>query len=250
MNLVFVRHGQSIWNLENRFTGWVDVELSDIGKEEAIKAGRTLKDINFIPEICMTSFLKRSKSTASLIIENLNGKDLLEIKRKEIWQLNERHYGSLQGLNKLETTKKYGEEQVHLWRRSFTTVPPLVDPGSEYDPNTNSVYKGIDNELPLGESLKDVVNRVSLTLKDILKSVIKTNTLVVAHGNSIRAMVKILDNLTDSEIVDVNIPTGIPLAYNITESSVEKIGYLEDEKILKKLQKEVELQSKLNSEEG
>jgi 2,3-bisphosphoglycerate-dependent phosphoglycerate mutase len=250
MNLVFVRHGQSIWNLENRFTGWVDVELSDKGKEEAIKAGRTLKDINFIPEICMTSFLKRSKSTASLIIENLNGKDLLEIKRKEIWQLNERHYGSLQGLNKLETTKKYGEEQVHLWRRSFTTVPPLVDPGSEYDPNTNSVYKGIDNELPLGESLKDVVNRVSLTLKDILKSVIKTNTLVVAHGNSIRAMVKILDNLTDSEIVDVNIPTGIPLAYNITESSVEKIGYLEDEKILKKLQKEVELQSKLNSEEG
>lgn len=250
MNLVFVRHGQSIWNLENRFTGWVDVELSDKGKEEAIKAGRTLKDINFIPEICMTSFLKRSKSTASLIIENLNGKDLLEIKRKEIWQLNERHYGSLQGLNKLETTKKYGEEQVHLWRRSFTTVPPLVDPGSEFDPNTNSVYKGIDNELPLGESLKDVVNRVSLTLKDILKSVIKTNTLVVAHGNSIRAMVKILDNLTDSEIVDVNIPTGIPLAYNITESSVEKIGYLEDEKILKKLQKEVELQSKLNSEEG
>lgn len=250
MNLVFVRHGQSIWNLENRFTGWVDVELSDKGKEEAIKAGRTLKDINFIPEICMTSILKRSKSTASLIIENLNGKDLLEIKRKEIWQLNERHYGSLQGLNKLETTKKYGEEQVHLWRRSFTTVPPLVDPGSEYDPNTNSVYKGIDNELPLGESLKDVVNRVSLTLKDILKSVIKTNTLVVAHGNSIRAMVKILDNLTDSEIVDVNIPTGIPLAYNITESSVEKIGYLEDEKILKKLQKEVELQSKLNSEEG
>lgn len=250
MNLVFVRHGQSIWNLENRFTGWVDVELSDKGKEEAIKAGRTLKDINFIPEICMTSFLKRSKSTASLIIENLNGKDLLEIKRKEIWQLNERHYGSLQGLNKLETTKKYGEEQVHLWRRSFTTVPPLVDPGSEYDPNTNLVYKGIDNELPLGESLKDVVNRVSLTLKDILKSVIKTNTLVVAHGNSIRAMVKILDNLTDSEIVDVNIPTGIPLAYNITESSVEKIGYLEDEKILKKLQKEVELQSKLNSEEG
>lgn len=250
MNLVFVRHGQSIWNLENRFTGWVDVELSDKGKEEAIKAGRTLKDINFIPEICMTSFLKRSKSTASLIIENLNGKDLLEIKRKEIWQLNERHYGSLQGLNKLETTKKYGEEQVHLWRRSFTTVPPLVDSGSEYDPNTNSVYKGIDNELPLGESLKDVFNRVSLTLKDILKSVIKTNTLVVAHGNSIRAMVKILDNLTDSEIVDVNIPTGIPLAYNITESSVEKIGYLEDEKILKKLQKEVELQSKLNSEEG
>lgn len=250
MNLVFVRHGQSIWNLENRFTGWVDVELSDKGKEEAIKAGRTLKDINFIPEICITSFLKRSKSTASLIIENLNGKDLLEIKRKEFWQLNERHYGSLQGLNKLETTKKYGEEQVHLWRRSFTTVPPLVDPGSEYDPNTNSVYKGIDNELPLGESLKDVVNRVSLTLKDILKSVIKTNTLVVAHGNSIRAMVKILDNLTDSEIVDVNIPTGIPLAYNITESSVEKIGYLEDEKILKKLQKEVELQSKLNSEEG
>jgi len=250
MNLVFVRHGQSIWNLENRFTGWVDVGLSDKGQEEAIQAGRTLKERNFIPEICMTSFLERSKSTASLIIENLNCEDLLEIERKEIWQLNERHYGSLQGLNKLETTKKYGEEQVHLWRRSFTTVPPLAEPGSEYDPNTNLVYKGIDNELPLGESLKDVVDRVSITLNDILESAIKTNTLVVAHGNSIRAMVKILDDLSDSEIVDVNIPTGIPLAYNITESSVEKIGYLEDEKILIKLQKEVELQSKLNSEEG
>jgi len=250
MNLVFVRHGQSIWNLENRFTGWVDVGLSDKGQEEAIQAGRTLKERNFIPEICMTSFLERSKSTASLIIENLNCEDLLEIERKEIWQLNERHYGSLQGLNKLETTKKYGEEQVHLWRRSFTTVPPLAEPGSEYDPNTNLVYKGIDNELPLGESLKDVVDRVSITLNDILESAIKTNTLVVAHGNSIRAMVKILDDLSDSEIVDVNIPTGIPLAYNITESSVEKIGYLEDEKILTKLQKEVELQSKLNGEEG
>ena len=250
MNLVFVRHGQSIWNLENRFTGWVDVGLSDKGHEEAIQAGRTLKDRNFIPEICMTSFLERSKSTASLIIENLNCEDPLEIERKEIWQLNERHYGSLQGLNKLETTKKYGEEQVHLWRRSFTTVPPLAEPGSEYDPNTNLVYKGIDNELPLGESLKDVVDRVSITLNDILESAIKTNTLVVAHGNSIRAMVKILDDLSDSEIVDVNIPTGIPLAYNITESSVEKIGYLEDEKILIKLQKEVELQSKLNGEEG
>ena len=250
MNLVFVRHGQSIWNLENRFTGWVDVGLSDKGQEEAILAGRTLKDRNFIPEICMTSFLERSKSTASLIIENLNCEDPLEIERKEIWQLNERHYGSLQGLNKLETTKKYGEEQVHLWRRSFTTVPPLAEPGSEYDPNTNLVYKGIDNELPLGESLKDVVDRVSITLNNILESAIKTNTLVVAHGNSIRAMVKILDDLSDSEIVDVNIPTGIPLAYNITESSVEKIGYLEDEKILIKLQKEVELQSKLNGEEG
>ena len=198
----------------------------------------------------MTSFLERSKSTASLIIENLNCEDPLEIERKEFWQLNERHYGSLQGLNKLETTKKYGEEQVHLWRRSFTTVPPLAEPGSEYDPNTNLVYKGIDNELPLGESLKDVVDRVSITLNDILEAAIKTNTLVVAHGNSIRAMVKILDDLSDSEIVDVNIPTGIPLAYNITESSVEKIGYLEDEKILIKLQKEVELQSKLNGEEG
>ena len=137
-----------------------------------------------------------------------------------------------------------------MWRRSFTTVPPLAEPGSEYDPNTNLVYKGIDNELPLGESLKDVVDRVSITLNDILEAAIKTNTLVVAHGNSIRAMVKILDDLSDSEIVDVNIPTGIPLAYNFTESSVEKIGYLEDENKLLKLQKEVELQSKLNGEEG
>tara|TARA_B100001559_G_scaffold55265_1_gene43942 strand:- start:151 stop:903 length:753 start_codon:yes stop_codon:yes gene_type:complete len=250
MNLVFVRHGQSIWNLENRFTGWVDVGLSDKGEEEAIQAGKTLKELDFIPEICMTSFLERSKTTANLILKNLNIEDSLELERKEIWQLNERHYGSLQGLNKLETSKKYGENQVHLWRRSFTTVPPLAEPGSEHDPNINLVYKEIDYQLPLGESLKDVVDRVSSTLKNILESAINSKILVVAHGNSIRAMVKILDNLTDSEIVDVNIPTGIPLAYNINESSVEKIGYLEDENKLLKLQKEVELQSKLNGEKG
>lgn len=250
MNLVFVRHGQSIWNLENRFTGWVDVGLSEKGEEEAIQAGITLKDLEFIPEICLTSFLERSKTTANLILKNLNSEHSSKLERKEIWQLNERHYGSLQGLNKLETSKEYGENQVHLWRRSFTTVPPLAEPGSEHDPNINIVYKGIDNQLPLGESLKDVVERVSLTLKNILESAIKSKILVVAHGNSIRAMVKILDNLTDSEIVDVNIPTGIPLAYNINESSVKKIGYLEDKNKLLKLQKEVELQSKLNSEKG
>ena len=250
MNLVFVRHGQSIWNLENRFTGWVDVGLSDKGEEEAIQAGKTLKELDFIPEICMTSFLERSKTTANLILKNLNIEDSLELERKEMWQLNERHYGSLQGLNKLETSKKYGENQVHLWRRSFTTVPPLAEPGSEHDPNINLVYKEIDYQLPLGESLKDVVDRVSSTLKNILESAINSKILVVAHGNSIRAMVKILDDLTDSEIVDVNIPTGIPLAYNINESSVEKIGYLEDENKLLKLQKEVELQSKLNGEKG
>ena len=250
MNLVFVRHGQSIWNLENRFTGWVDVGLSEKGEEEAIQAGITLKDLEFIPEICLTSFLERSKTTANLILKNLNSEHSSKLERKEIWQLNERHYGSLQGLNKLETSREYGENQVHLWRRSFTTVPPLAEPGSEHDPNINIVYKGIDNQLPLGESLKDVVERVSLTLKNILESAIKSKILVVAHGNSIRAMVKILDNLTDSEIVDVNIPTGIPLAYNINESSVKKIGYLEDKNKLLKLQKEVELQSKLNSEKG
>lgn len=250
MNLVFVRHGQSIWNLENRFTGWVDVGLSDKGEEEAIQAGITLKDLEFIPEICMTSYLERSKTTANLILKNLNSEHSSKLERKEIWQLNERHYGSLQGLNKLETSKEYGENQVHLWRRSFTTVPPLAEPGSEHDPNINIVYKGIDNQLPLGESLKDVVERVSSTLKNILETAIKSKILVVAHGNSIRAMVKILDNLTDSEIVDVNIPTGIPLAYNINESSVKKIGYLEDKNKLLKLQKEVELQSKLNSEKG
>ena len=250
MNLVFVRHGQSIWNLENRFTGWVDVGLSEKGEEEAIQAGITLKDLEFIPEICLTSFLERSKTTANLILKNLNSEHSSKLEKKEIWQLNERHYGSLQGLNKLETSKEYGENQVHLWRRSFTTVPPLAEPGSEHDPNINIVYKGIDNQLPLGESLKDVVERVSLTLKNILESAIKSKILVVAHGNSIRAMVKILDNLTDSEIVDVNIPTGIPLAYNINESSVKKIGYLEDKNKLLKLQKEVELQSKLNSEKG
>ena len=250
MNLIMVRHGQSIWNLQNRFTGWVDVGLSENGIEEAIQAGKTLKKNNFIPEICMTSFLERSKVTANLIIENLANENFLDIERKEIWQLNERHYGSLQGLNKLETSKKYGEDQVHLWRRDFTTVPPLAAPDSDHDPNINLLYKGIIEQLPLGESLKHVVDRVSTTLKYILDIAVESKVLVVAHGNSIRAMVKILDDLSDSEIIDVNIPTGIPLAYNITESSVHKIGYLEDEEKLINLQKEVKLQSKLNSEGG
>ena len=209
MNLVFVRHGQSIWNLENRFTGWVDVGLSDKGEEEAIQAGKTLKELDFIPEICMTSFLERSKTTANLILKNLNIEDSLELERKEIWQLNERHYGSLQGLNKLETSREYGENQVHLWRRSFTTVPPLAEPGSEHDPNINLVYKEIDYQLPLGESLKDVVYRVSSTLKNILESAINSKILVdqiknVISTNSTDILVISADKeIAYGEVVDV-----------------------------------------------
>ena len=154
MNLIFVRHGQSIWNLENRFTGWVDVELSERGVKEAEEAGSTLLSYKFTPEICATSFLKRSKSTAEIILNKMKEEIELNIETKEIWQLNERHYGALQGLDKVETAKQYGEDQVQLWRRSYDVLPPIAEKGSKFDPKTDKIYQNIDEELPLGESLE------------------------------------------------------------------------------------------------
>jgi 2,3-bisphosphoglycerate-dependent phosphoglycerate mutase len=248
MNLIFVRHGQSLWNLENKFTGWVDVGLSDRGKKEASLAGLKLKDEGFIPDICYTSYLKRSKDTANIILDNLEKRKNFKI--FNIWELNERHYGALQGLDKIETAKKYGEDQVQLWRRSFDVKPPSIDESSDHNPKNDPIYKDVDGNLPVGESLKDVVQRVEGTLKNILLETNNFNILVVAHGNSIRAMIKILENISDKEIAEVNIPTGLPLAFNIDGEKIERIGYLADENELKKLEKEVEMQSKVSSEEG
>ena len=249
MNLVFIRHGQSLWNLENKFTGWVDIDLSERGEVEANTAGGTLTDNNFYPEICFTSYLKRSINTAAHIIENYKKKNITFENVKK-WELNERHYGSLQGLDKIETAKKYGQEQLQIWRRSFDTPPPMAEQNSEHDPKTQELYNNIESELPLGESLKDVVSRVVKTYEEILATAKQKSVLVVAHGNSIRAMVKMLDNLSDKDIVDVNIPTGIPLAYNISDNNIEKIGYLGDEEVIYNLAKEVQMQSKITDKKG
>ena len=171
-------------------------------------------------------------------------------KRQKKWELNERHYGALQGLDKIETAKKYGQEQVQIWRRSFDTSPPMAEQNSEHDPKTHELYNDIKSVLPLGESLKDVVLRVEKTYEQIIATAKEKSVLVVAHGNSIRAMVKLLDNLSDKEIVDVNIPTGIPLAYNISDNNIEKIGYLGDEEAINNLAKEVEMQSKITDKKG
>ena len=245
MNLVFVRHGQSIWNLENKFTGWVDVGLSPNGIQEASDAGKTLIQEKFIPDICFTSFLKRSIDTAEILLNNYdhNLKDNIQLIKD--WRLNERHYGSLQGLNKSETAEKYGEEKVHEWRRSFETQPPLANVNTEFDPNNDGAYKEINTQLPLGESLKDVVARVEKSLQVIMDKVKNNNVLVVAHGNSIRAILKIIENISDKDIVSVNIPTGIPLAFNVDNDKISRIGYLGEKEQIKKLQKEVEQQSRI-----
>jgi len=239
MNLIFVRHGQSKWNLENIFTGWVDVGLTEKGTLEAKNAGETLIAEKFIPDICFTSYLSRAVETSNKILEEYENSLIKEIKIFRRWELNERHYGALQGLNKLETANKYGERKVHEWRRGYKTKPPLVEINSKYDPKKDNTYRDVDSNLPLGESLEDVVARVESTLNEIIKLSEMNNVLVVAHGNSIRAILKIIENISDESIVDVNIPTGIPLAFNTKNDKITKIGYLGSQKEIEKLEKEV-----------
>ena len=248
MNLIFVRHGQSIWNLENKFTGWVDIGLSDKGIQEAIKAGETLIENNFIPEICFTSYLSRSIETSNNLLKEYEPNLVNEISIFKRWQLNERHYGALQGLDKIDTAKKYGEKQVHEWRRGYKTKPPLVEKDSKFDPKLDKTYEDIDTTLPLGESLEDVVARVGSTLNEIIELSKNKNVLVVAHGNSIRAMLKTIENISDESIVEVNIPTGIPLAFNINNDKITKIGYLGDQKVIEELEKEIEQQTKIEKD--
>ena len=245
MNLIFVRHGQSKWNKENKFTGWVDIGLTERGNLEAIEAGKLLSVTGFTPNICYMSYLTRSQETAVNILDQIFSNRDATCAKEKIWQLNERHYGALQGLDKIETANQYGKDQVHLWRRGYKTKPPLVESGSQFDPNINITYKAIQETLPLGESLEDVVARVGDTLNIIKSSTKKGNVLVVAHGNSIRAMLKILEGISDEEIVGINIPTGIPLAFNINDDKITRIGYLGDAEKIKKLEDEVKQQSRL-----
>lgn len=212
MYLALIRHGESVWNKENRFTGWTDVDLTDKGIEEAHLAGAALKKANIDFDIAFTSVLIRAQKTLDCIKEEL-GKD---IETQKSYKLNERHYGALQGLNKDETKDKYGEEQVQLWRRSYDVKPPLLDPIDKRFPGYDDKYVGIKKEeLPLSESLKDTYERVvEYYEKTIRKHLLKgENVLIAAHGNSLRALIKYLDNISDRDIPDLEIPTGEAILY-------------------------------------
>ena len=215
MKLVLIRHGESAWNLENRFTGWKDVDLSPKGMEEAKAAGRALKEMGLIFDVAYTSYLKRAIKTLNFVLEEM---DELYIPVNKSWRLNERHYGALQGLNKAETANKYGDEQVHIWRRSFDIAPPSIDETSEYYPKSDRRYADLaDKDIPLGESLKDTIARVlPYWHSDISKSLEEgKNVIVAAHGNSLRALIKYLLNISDEEILNLNLTTGKPLVFEI-----------------------------------
>ncbi len=215
--LVIVRHGESVWNKENRFTGWVDVDLSDKGKIEAQKAAQSLKNAGFIFDVAYTSVLKRAIRTLWYILDEL---DLMWIPVNRRWRLNERHYGALQGLNKADMAVKYGEEQVKIWRRSYATPPPPVDEKNEFFPGNDPRYHGIDTSiLPKGECLKDTVERFMPLWNDEIAPAIKSgkSVIIAAHGNSLRALVQHLENMSEDDILTFNIPTGVPIVYELDE---------------------------------
>ena len=216
--VVLLRHGFSTWNKENRFTGWTDVDLADEGRLEAAEAGRLLKEDGFVFDIAYTSVLKRAIRTLWIALDVL---DQMWIPVEKSWRLNERHYGALQGLNKAETAAKFGDDQIKIWRRSYSTPPPelaLDDPRHpSHDPRYRSLSPG---ELPRTESLKETVARFLPYWHDTIAPAIKSGrrVLIAAHGNSLRALVKYLDNMSEQEIVELNIPTGIPLVYELDDN--------------------------------
>ncbi len=213
MKLVLLRHGESIWNMENRFTGWTDVALSEKGMEEAKKAGAVLRSQEITFDLCYTSYLKRAIHTLNIVLEEMDLQWLPVIKS---WKLNERHYGALQGLDKTETAEKYGEAQVKIWRRSFDVRPPSLDKEDLRSPCKTAPYsKETEASIPLAESLKDTVARVVPFFHEQIKPQLENgrNVLLVAHGNSLRALMKYLENITDEDIVNVEIPTGTPFVY-------------------------------------
>jgi len=215
MELVLIRHGESMWNRENRFTGWTDVDLSEKGIEEARTAGRTLREAGYAFDIAFTSVLRRAIRTLWFVQDEM---DLMWIPVRCAWQLNERHYGALQGLNKAETAAQYGDEQVKLWRRSFDVRPPALDRADPRFPGADPRYQHLSElELPLTESLEDTIGRFLPYWHATMAPEIRAGrrVLAVAHGNSLRALVKHLDNLSNDDVVGLNIPTGIPLVYDL-----------------------------------
>jgi 2,3-bisphosphoglycerate-dependent phosphoglycerate mutase len=213
--LILIRHGESTWNKENRFTGWTDVDLTDKGIEEAKSAATLLKEGGYEYDIAYTSVLKRAIRTLWLVMD---GMDRMWVPVIRSWRLNERHYGALQGLNKSETAAKFGEEQVQIWRRSYDIQPPALTVDDERYPGKEAKYAGVDRkDLPLTECLKDTVARFLPYWHETIAPMIKSGkrVILVAHGNSLRALVKYLDNIPDDEIVGMNIPTGVPLIYEL-----------------------------------
>jgi 2,3-bisphosphoglycerate-dependent phosphoglycerate mutase len=215
--VVLLRHGESTWNKENRFTGWTDVDLSEKGREEAHEAGRLLKEGGYVFDLAYTSVLKRAIRTLGIVLDEL---DLLWIPVVKEWRLNERHYGALQGLNKAETAAKHGDEQVKIWRRSYDTPPDPLSPNDGRYPGHDPRYAALPRvDLPVTESLKDTVARFLPYWHETIAPTIRAGkrVIIAAHGNSLRALVKYLDNVSERDIVELNIPTGIPLVYELDE---------------------------------
>lgn len=234
MKLVLVRHGESEWNKLNLFTGWMDVDLSEKGHEEAKNAGKLLKAEGYDFDICYTSYLKRAIHTLNHILDEMDRNWLPVVKS---WKLNERHYGALQGLNKSETAEKYGEEQVKIWRRSFNIKPPVLDENDERSAKRNPMYRDVDKALiPDNESLETTIERAVPFFNEVIKKDMQAGkrVIIAAHGNSLRALVKYFDNLSDDEIIGVNIPTGTPLVYEFDDDfKVIRHYYLGDQEALK-----------------
>lgn len=243
--VVLLRHGESTWNMENRFTGWTDVDLSEKGILEAHEAGKLMKAEGYEFDICYTSVLKRAIRTLWIALDEM---DRMYLPVINSWRLNERHYGALQGLNKAETAQKFGEEQVHIWRRSYDTRPPALEKDDERYPGKDARYADLsESELPTTECLKDTVERFLPYWHGTIAPVIRSGkrVLITAHGNSIRALVKYLDNIPDEEIVGLNIPTGIPLVYELDEDLKPiKHYYLGDPEALQKALEAVKNQGK------
>ena len=243
--LVLIRHGESEWNKENRFTGWTDVELSQKGREEARQAGQLLKNQGYSFDKAYTSVLKRANHTLDGVLLELGETDI-PVTRS--WKLNERHYDALQGLNKAETAAKYGDEQVHEWRRSWDVRPPLLDSDDKRNPVLDPLYKGVPaDELPLEESLKDTVRRVVPFFESDIVPEIKAgkNVVIAAHGNSLRALVKFLDHISDDDIAGLDIPTGVPLVYELDDDmNPLRHYYLGDPEVIRAREEAVKNQGK------
>jgi 2,3-bisphosphoglycerate-dependent phosphoglycerate mutase len=232
--LILVRHGQSIWNVENLFTGWHDVDLSELGRTEAKSAGIEIKKAGLVPSIVFTSVLKRAIRTMWSVLDEM---DLMWLPVERSWRLNERHYGALQGLDKAQTVEQHGEAQVKIWRRSYDIPPPPLAADDPRHPRFDPRYAGIDPKLlPASESLKDTLARVLPFWNERIAPELKAgkNVLVVAHGNSLRALVKMLDNVSEADITELNIPTGVPLVYELDANlKPVKSGYLGDPEAIK-----------------
>ena len=231
--LVLVRHGESEWNKLNLFTGWMDVDLSEKGREEARNGGKVLKEEGYDFDICYTSYLKRAIHTLDLVLDEMDRSWLPVVKT---WKLNERHYGALQGLNKAETAEKYGEDQVKIWRRSFDIKPPALDPDDERSATKQAMYRDVDPALlPANESLETTIERAVPFFEEVIKKDMEEGkrVIIAAHGNSLRALVKYFDNLTPEEIIGVNIPTAVPLVYEFDDDfKVIRHYYLGDQEAI------------------